>query len=188
MKILIVDNFDSFTYNSEHYLKNYAEVDVIRVDDNKLLSKIINYNKIVLSPGPGLPKDRIELNKIIKKCIELKKPLLGICLGHQAIAESFGAKLFNLKEVNHGLEKNTRIIDNDIIFKNVPSNFLSARYHSWAIDENEFPNSLLITSVDDDDVIMSFKHKTLNIKGLQFHPESILTKYGKIMLKNWVNN
>ena len=188
MQILLIDNYDSFTYNIEHYLRNYSDVDVVRIDKIDL-SKLINYNKIVLSPGPGLPKDRgEELFKIIDKCVINKTSLLGICLGHQAIAEYFGASLINLKEVNHGLEKNTIIIENDIIFKNIPKQFLSGRYHSWAIDNKKLPKELIITSVDKDNIIMSFKHKVLDIKGIQFHPESILTPFGKRILENWVKN
>ena len=187
MKILLIDNYDSFTYNIEHYLRNYSDVDVVRIDELNI-SEISKYNKIVLSPGPGLPKDRIELSNIIDKCVVNEIPLLGICLGHQAIAEYFGAELYNMHEVNHGIEKNTKIINDDIIFKGIPKQFMSGRYHSWAIKNKTFPNELIITSTDNDNIAMSIKHKNLNIKGIQFHPESILTPHGKQIIENWVKN
>ncbi len=187
MKILLIDNYDSFTYNIEHYLRDYSDVDVVRVD--KLdISKLTEYNKIVLSPGPGLPKDRVELHIVIDICVQKKLPLLGICLGHQAIAKYFGASLINLREINHGVEKNTIIIKKDIIYNEVSSNFISGRYHSWAVDKNNFSEKLITTAIDDEGIIMSFKHKAMDIKGIQYHPESILTKDGYKILKNWAIN
>jgi len=187
MKILLIDNYDSFTYNIEHYLRNYSDVDVVRHDEVDL-SEIANYDKIVLSPGPGLPKDRGGLRQIIDKCVIGEIPLLGICLGHQAIAEYFGAKLFNMQEVNHGVEKNTKIINDDNIFKNIPKHFMSGRYHSWAVDSKSITKEIIVTSIDDSNIIMSLKHNSLNIKGIQFHPESVLTKFGNKILENWVKN
>ena len=134
MRILLIDNYDSFTYNIQHYLNDYSDVEVIRVDEIDL-SSISNYDKIVLSPGPGLPKDRVELFKIIDTCVKQNISLLGICLGHQAIAEYFGASLINLKEVNHGIEKNTVITKNDYIYSRISNNFVSGRYHSWAVNQ-----------------------------------------------------
>lgn len=187
MKILLVDNYDSFTYNIEHYLSDYSDVEVIRIDKVDI-STIPEYDKIVLSPGPGLPKDRVELFKIIDTCVKNKISLLGICLGHQAIAEYFGSELINMKEVNHGIEKNTIITKTDYIYSEIPTNFISGRYHSWAVNNETLTKDLIVTSVDDDDVIMSIKHKLLNIKGIQYHPESVLTKQGYKILENWAKN
>jgi len=187
MKILLIDNYDSFTYNIEHYLRNYSDVDVVRVDKINI-SKLITYDKIVLSPGPGLPKDRGELHEIIDNCVIKEIPLLGICLGHQAIAEYFGAKLFNMQEVNHGIEKNTKIINDDSIYNNIPNHFMSGRYHSWAVDSKSITKEIIVTSIDNDNVIMSLRHNSLDIKGIQFHPESVLTKYGFKILENWAEN
>ena len=187
MQVLLIDNYDSFTYNIEHYLRNYCDVKVIRIDDLELQS-IADYDKIVLSPGPGLPKDRQQLFNIIEKSIEFTKPILGICLGHQAIAEYFGAELYNLEEVNHGLEKETLIIKSGFIYKDIPVKFNSGRYHSWAVKTESIPKQLEITSIDNNNVIMSISHTSLNIIGLQYHPESILTKYGKKILRNWITN
>ena len=187
MQVLLIDNYDSFTYNIEHYLRNYCNINVIRIDDLDLQS-IKEYDKIVLSPGPGLPKHRKQLFAIIKKTIEHNKPLLGICLGHQAIAEYFGAELYNLNEVNHGLEKETIVIKETYIYKNIPAKFNSGRYHSWAVKKDSLPKELEISSIDNDNIIMSINHTVLDINGLQYHPESILTKQGKEILENWIKN
>ena len=187
MKILLIDNYDSFTYNIEHYLSDYSDVDVIRIDQVDI-SSISNYDKVVLSPGPGLPKDRVELFKIIDTCAKQEISLLGICLGHQAIAEYFGASLINLIEVNHGIEKNTIIKEDDYIYSGITNHFISGRYHSWAVNLETITNDLIVTSIDDENVIMSIKHKDLDIKGIQYHPESILTKQGYKILENWAKN
>jgi len=185
MKIFVVDNFDSFTFNLVHILEEFAtEVHVKR--NNQINLKILEkFDKIVFSPGPGLPSE-IKIMYDIIHCFKNTKPILGVCLGHQAIAHYFGAQLINMKEVNHGREKPTQIIQSDYIFKNIPAEFNSGRYHSWIVDKNNLPSMLEITSVDSKNHIMSIKHKEYDIRGLQFHPESIMTKYGFEILKNWV--
>lgn len=187
MKIFILDNFDSFTYNLVHILEQFASDvkvyrnNVIRIDE------ISNFDKIVFSPGPGLPSDVKIMTNIIDKYKALK-PILGICLGHQAIAEYFGANLFNMPEVNHGRKFETKIVTDDYIYKNIPSRFNSGRYHSWLVDKNNLPDNLEITSSDKQDNIMSLKHKKLDIRGVQYHPESVMTEYGIEILKNWINH
>ena len=188
MKIVIIDNFDSFTYNLVHICEQFTDnVHVIRY--NKVdVDKLIIYDKIILSPGPGLPSDLVKLYAIIEK-YSPSKAILGICLGHQSIAEFFGAKLVNLNTVDHGIQKNTIVTDeNELLFNDVPRKFLSGRYHSWAVSEKNFPNTLRITAIDKKNIIMGISHKNLNVKGLQFHPESIMTSFGKQILKNWLLN
>jgi anthranilate synthase component II len=186
MNIALIDNFDSFTYNLVHILEQFAdEIQVVRYNLVQIDS-LEQYDRIILSPGPGLPSDLEKLNQIIEMYSSLK-PILGICLGHQAIAEYFGAKLKNLKEPDHGIQKNTIVIDKkEILFREIPEKFLSGRYHSWAANDRNFPDELKITAIDEDNRIMGISHKTLNIKGLQFHPESIMTEYGKEILENWI--
>ena len=186
MKIFILDNYDSFTYNLVHIIEQFATEIVVKRNDDIDISEIYHFDKIVFSPGPGLPSDINIMNEIID-LYKNTKSILGVCLGHQAIAEYFGGKLINMSEVNHGREFETIITVNDYIFKNVPKIFFSGRYHSWIVDQNNFPSTLEITSIDTKDQIMSLRHKDYDIRGVQFHPESIMTKYGKIMLENWVN-
>ena len=186
MKVLIVDNYDSFTFNLYHYVKQFnSDVDVLKNDRVKL-SDIKLYDKIILSPGPGLPSEHENIFKIIKKSIG--KPLLGVCLGHQAIAEFFGAKLVNLSSVNHGVSSLISIINDDYIFNNLNKKINVGLYHSWVIDKNNFPACLEITSVNSDGFISSYKHADLDIRGVQFHPESILTEHGLKMIENWIRN
>lgn len=186
MKIFILDNFDSFTYNLVHIIEQYATVVVVKRNNAVNISEIKGFDKIVFSPGPGLPSDVKIMNEIIDR-YKTTKPILGVCLGHQAIAEHFGANLINMPEVNHGQEFATNIIKDDYIYKNIPETFYSGRYHSWIVNTENFPNELEITSVDNKNQIMSLRHKKFDIRGVQFHPESIMTKYGGEMLKNWVN-
>jgi anthranilate synthase component 2 len=185
MRILIIDNLDSFTYNIKHYLEQFAQtVDVIGVDeiDYKL---ILSYDKIVISPGPGLPSEVPELANLVNN-FQNAKPILGICLGHQAIAEYYGAILENKKEVDHGVAKNTIVVADDILFADIDKQFVSGRYHSWVVKKESVPEEIIVTAVDDDGNVMAFKHKTLNVRGVQFHPESILTPNGLKMIENWV--
>ncbi len=186
MKILIVDNFDSFTYNLVHYVKEFS-IDVKVLRNNEIsLKNICNFDKIILSPGTGLPFHFPILKEIIKKFYK-KKSILGVCLGHQAIAETFDCHLFNLNKVSHGLQRKTIILDKkDKLFKNVPDIFLSARYHSWAVSKEFFSKDLKITAIDEKGVIMAISHKKYNLKGVQFHPESIMTIYGKNIIKNFL--
>jgi len=187
MKILLLDNYDSFTFNLLHLIEQFdgVEVDVFRNDEIEL-SQIDEYDRIVLSPGPGLPEEAGIMMDLIKEFSSVK-PILGVCLGHQAIAQSFGAKLFNLEKVQHGVSTDTIILDSsEKIFKNIPSPFKSGRYHSWVVDRNQLPVCLVITALDKDQNIMALRHSTRNACGVQFHPESILTEHGKTLISNWL--
>jgi anthranilate synthase component 2 len=188
MKILLLDNYDSFTYNLLHLTEQFDGVQVeIRRNDKIKLEEVERYDKIILSPGPGLPSEAGILKPLIKKYSSLKS-ILGVCLGMQAIGEVFGAKLFNLDKVQHGVANKTTVIDtSEILFRNIPSTFKTGRYHSWMVSKEKLPDTLLVTSVDEQKNIMSLRHKTLDVRGVQFHPESILTEYGKEMMGNWIN-
>ena len=189
MKILLLDNYDSFTYNLVHILKGiglYKDLTIFR-NDKIAIEDIEQYDCILLSPGPGVPKDVVIMSDIIKK-YGATKSILGICLGHQAIGEAFGAKLYNLDEVCHGVVTDIFLKNSDSIFKEVPDSFRACRYHSWAISNKNFPKDLVITSEDVNQCVMSIKHRQYNIRGLQFHPESIMSSYGKKMIINWLEN
>lgn len=186
-KVLILDNYDSFTYNLVHYVESNSnfKVDIFRNDEISL-EDVNNYSTIILSPGPGLPKDAGILIEVIKKYASSKK-ILGVCLGMQAIGEVFGATLINLETVSHGVASPIKVIETgDLLFNKLPTCFNTARYHSWIVDKNNFPESLLITSEDENGQIMSFTHKEHKIFGVQFHPESILTDYGKDIITNFL--
>ena len=185
MKILIIDNLDSFTYNIKHYIEQFVDrVDVVRIDDLDY-ECIIEYDKIVISPGPGLPSEKPELAHLVNN-FQNAKPILGICLGHQAIAEYYGAELENKEKVDHGVAKKTIIVEDDIIFSDVNNEFLTGRYHSWVINKDTLPDDIIVTAVDDDGFIMAFKHRKLSVRGVQFHPESILTPNGLKIIENWI--
>ncbi|MCD6111698.1 MAG: aminodeoxychorismate/anthranilate synthase component II [Bacteroidales bacterium] len=188
MKILIIDNYDSFTYNLAQLIEQTGNTFEIIKKDKVNIDEINDYKKILFSPGPGLPNDSNIMFNIIKK-YHRTKSILGICLGHQAIAEYFGCKISHLDKIMHGVSSKINILDdNDYIFKNIPQNFAAARYHSWIVDSNNFSEQLKITSVDQDDNIMSISHKTYDIKGLQFHPESIITDFGVEIISNWISH
>jgi anthranilate synthase component II len=189
MKILMLDNYDSFTYNLVHYLEAADEAIEVTVkrNDKINLEEVDYFDAIVLSPGPGLPKDAGIMPELIKKYAPIK-PILGVCLGHQAIGEAFGSTLKKLETVYHGLGMSTSIIEKDILFENLPQQFITGRYHSWVIDKTKFSSDLAITATDEKGEIMALKHKTYNTRSVQFHPESILTEYGKDMIKNWVSH
>ena len=185
MKIVIIDNYDSFTYNLSHLVKELgAEVTVLRNDQFEL-SDLEQYSKILLSPGPGIPSEAGLLLDVIKTYAG-KKPILGVCLGHQAIGEVFGGKLENLSEVFHGVATEGVQLGRDEIFSGLPDRITMGRYHSWVVSKEDFPDCLEVTAESDDGLIMALKHKTLNIRGIQFHPESVLTPDGKKMLQNWL--
>ncbi len=188
MKLLILDNYDSFTYNLVHLVEKVSDIsfDVIR-NDKIALPQIQEYNKILLSPGPGLPKDAGIMPQLLNQ-YKSTKSILGVCLGLQAIGECYGARLKNLDAVVHGLAKPIKIIAADSIFNNCPDSFITGRYHSWVIDQNQLPESLEITSVDADGNIMSLKHTHHDVKGVQFHPESILSEYGEVIIRNWIES
>ena len=186
MKIVIIDNYDSFTYNLSHLLKELgAEVDVVR-NDKFELKDLEQYDKIVLSPGPGIPSEAGLLLDVIRTYAG-RKPILGVCLGHQAIGEVFGAKLENLSEVYHGVATPVTLKEDDPLFAGLPKRIEVGRYHSWVVSKEGFPDCLEITAVSDEGQIMALRHKELNIFGIQFHPESVLTPDGKIIMKNWLD-
>lgn len=185
MKIVIIDNYDSFTYNLAHLVKELeVEVTVFR-NDQFQLSELDRFDKIILSPGPGIPSEAGLLMDVIRKYAG-RKPMLGVCLGHQAIGEAFGAKLTNLSEVYHGVATPCTQFGNDPIFEGLPKRIEIGRYHSWVVDKSGFPDCLDITAVSDDGQIMGLKHKNYDIRGIQFHPESVLTPDGKKMIQNWL--
>ena len=183
--ILLIDNYDSFTFNLVHYLED-LDIKVTVVRNDKITAQECEiYDAIVLSPGPGIPSEAGNLISIIDYMKD-KKPLLGICLGHQAITEVFGGKIINLDKVYHGVS--TQMTHNgNAIFNLIDTNFEAGRYHSWAAQNSSFPDVLEITAIDENGQIMALKHKELPIYGLQFHPESIMTPQGKTMLKNFID-
>ncbi|HZH68775.1 MAG TPA: aminodeoxychorismate/anthranilate synthase component II [Chitinophagales bacterium] len=184
MKVLMIDNYDSFTYNIVHYLEILgAEVEVFR-NDKISLDSVEQYDKIVLSPGPGLPQNSGILLDLIEQYAPTKS-ILGICLGQQAIGEAFGAELYNLKNVVHGKPRKTIVLKDDLLFKDIPHEFQSGRYHSWAI--KNLPESIELIAEDEEGVIQAIRHKKYDVRGIQFHPESIMTEYGLELLANWLN-
>ncbi|TAH39090.1 MAG: aminodeoxychorismate/anthranilate synthase component II [Bacteroidetes bacterium] len=188
MKILLIDNYDSFTYNLFHLLEQYpnAEVEVKRSDEIDP-EGLQNYNAFVLSPGPGLPSESAMLLKLTRDCINTGK-VLGVCLGHQALAEVRGAKLKNLHKVHHGLSLKTNVMQgDDPLFRNIPENFMTGRYHSWVIDPTSLPEEIRIIATDDEGNVMAIKYVHKPVWGIQFHPESILTEYGKELIFNWLD-
>ena len=185
MKIVIIDNYDSFTYNLSHLVKDLgAEVVVLRNDQFEL-SNLEQFSKIILSPGPGIPSEAGLLLDVIKTYAG-KKPILGVCLGHQAIGEAFGGKLENLSDVFHGVATPCHIIADDPIFSGIDRDITIGRYHSWVVSKENFPACLEVTAVSDEGQIMALRHRELNVRGIQFHPESVLTPDGKKMLQNWL--
>ncbi len=187
MKIIIIDNYDSFTYNLAGLIRTLGyEVDVVR-NDKFEMPFLDQYDKIILSPGPGIPSEAGLLLDVIKNYAD-KKSILGVCLGHQAIGEVFGATLTNLTEVFHGVCTPADLFGNDYIFDTLPSTIDVGRYHSWVVDSVNFPDCLEITAKSDDGCIMGLKHKTLDVHGIQFHPESVLTPEGKKMIENFLKH
>jgi anthranilate synthase component II len=186
-KILVVDNYDSFTFNLVHLLQECGMDCTVLRNDKFLLEDVAAYDKILLSPGPGIPEEAGLLLEVIR-AYGNSKSILGICLGQQAIAEVYGGKLFNLKKPVHGTATPLKIVTKDEpLFKGLPERFMIGRYHSWAVDQLDFPEVLEITAVDDDGVIMALSHKEYDVKGLQFHPESVLSEHGKKLIENWLN-
>ena len=185
MKIVIIDNYDSFTYNLSHLVKELgAEVTVVRNDQFRM-EELEPYSKIILSPGPGIPSEAGLLLDVIRTYAG-RKPILGVCLGHQAIGEVFGGRLENLSDVFHGVATEGTQLENDEMFFSLPRRITMGRYHSWVVSREGFPDCLEITAVSDEGQIMALKHKELNIRGIQFHPESVLTPDGQKMLQNWM--
>ncbi|WDF45690.1 aminodeoxychorismate/anthranilate synthase component II [Chryseobacterium sp. KACC 21268] len=187
-KILVFDNYDSFTYNLVQIIEQIVgeEVDVFR-NDKIALEDIDKYDKIILSPGPGIPEEAGILLELIKKYAPTKS-IFGVCLGQQAIAEAFGGSLINLSEIYHGVATESIQINAHQIFNGLPETLEVGRYHSWAVNPDDFPAELEITSVDKNGMIMSLKHKTYDVHAVQYHPESILTPDGRKILENFLNN
>ena len=187
MKIVIIDNYDSFTYNLSHLIKEIgAEVTVIR-NDQFTLNQLERFDKIVLSPGPGIPSEAGLLLDVIKT-YKGRKPILGVCLGHQAIGEVVGGTLENLSDVFHGVATEGTQFSNDYIFDSLPKRITMGRYHSWVVSRENFPTCLEVTAVSDEGQIMALKHKNYDIHGIQFHPESVLTPEGKTILRNFIDH
>lgn len=188
-KYLVIDNYDSFTYNLVQYMERILgyRVDVFRNTDISL-DQIARYDKILLSPGPGLPHDA-GIMPLAIKTFAASKSILGVCLGHQAIGEAFGGQLEHLGQVLHGIATPTLIsVPDEVLFREVPNRFLAGRYHSWTVSPSHVPDCITVTSVDERGHIMSLRHNTFDVRGVQFHPESILTDYGYKILANWINH
>ncbi len=186
-KILIFDNYDSFTYNLLHTVQSlgHTDVDVIR-NDRMTLEEVERYDKIILSPGPGLPEEAGLLLPLIER-YAATKCILGVCLGHQAIGQLFGAKLENIPYVFHGVQTPAQIVAEDYLFAGLPEEMEVGRYHSWIVSRENFPSELQITALDKEGTIMALRHRTLDLHGVQFHPESILTPQGTAIIRNFLD-
>jgi anthranilate synthase component 2 len=194
MKVLVFDNYDSFTYNLVHLVEKilHEKVDVFR-NDQLPLEEVKKYDKIILSPGPGIPEEAGMLLPLIKAYAP-SKSILGVCLGHQAIGEAFGGKLVNLSTVFHGVATPMRIVSRESVaesqnpglFEGLPDTFEAGRYHSWIVSDENFPGELEVTVRDENNYIMGLQHKKYDVQGVQFHPESVLTPVGEVILRNWV--
>ncbi len=185
-KILVIDNYDSFTFNLVHLLHECGHDATVWRNDKFALEEVAAFDKILLSPGPGIPEEAGLLLDVIRE-YGSSKSILGICLGQQAIAEVYGGTLYNLAKPVHGTATPLRVtVPSEAIFNGLPPSFLVGRYHSWAVSRERFPDTLQITAEDDNGVIMALSHREFDIKGLQFHPESVLTEHGKEMIANWL--
>ena len=184
--ILVIDNYDSFTYNLVHYLEDLGCNVTVKRNDQLTLKEVDAFDKIVLSPGPGIPDEAGLLKDIIAEYAPTKS-ILGVCLGQQAIAEVFGGSLINLDKVYHGIATKIRVVEDDILFKELPKEIEVGRYHSWVVDP-ELPEVLKATSFDENGQVMSLRHKVYDVCAVQFHPESVLTPDGKKIIENWVSS
>lgn len=185
-KILVIDNYDSFTYNLVHYLESLDAEVTVMMNDEVHPDDPQDFDKILLSPGPGIPDEAGLLKNIIKRYAPTKS-ILGVCLGQQAIAEVFGGSIINLSTVHHGVAATIKIlVDNEPLFKSLPKQIEVGRYHSWSVDPATLPAVLEATSVDENGQIMSLRHTIFDVKGVQFHPESVLTPHGKKILESWI--
>ena len=187
MKIVIIDNYDSFTYNLSPLVKELgAEVSVMRNDEFEL-EALDAFDKIILSPGPGIPSEAGLLLDVIREYAG-RKPILGVCLGHQAIGEVFGGKLTNLSTVFHGVATEGTQLGNDYLFDGLPERITMGRYHSWVVDREGWPEALEVTALSDEGQVMALRHRKMDIHGIQFHPESVLTPDGRHMLENFIRH
>jgi anthranilate synthase component II len=188
MKLLVVDNYDSFVYNLVHMIYNIGVDDITVVKNDKFqFDDVKLFDKILLSPGPGVPKDAGLMPKVIQQ-FGATKSILGVCLGHQAIAEAYGCKLKNLNEPLHGIASKINFLEEDYLFENTPSNFQIGHYHSWVVDEKSINSKIKILAKDENENIMSIAHEHYDVRGVQFHPESVLTENGKQIISNWINH
>ncbi|MDA0201573.1 MAG: aminodeoxychorismate/anthranilate synthase component II [Bacteroidetes bacterium] len=185
-KTFVIDNYDSFTYNLVHYLEELGAAVTVKRNDQFDLEEIESYDYLLLSPGPGIPDEAGLLKAAIKKYASTKK-ILGVCLGQQAIGEVFGAQLINLDTVFHGVATPVEVTEEDLLFRDLPKTFEVGRYHSWVV-QTPLPEALVATSYDDRQQLMSLRHKDYAVRAVQFHPESILTPFGKKILENWINS
>jgi len=188
-RILVIDNYDSFTYNLVHYIEMVTGLRPAVFRNNEISPEEVGaYDKILLSPGPGVPDEAGVCLELIRRYSK-NKSILGVCLGHQAIGEAFGAELVNLKKVYHGLSTQVFVLDStDVLFRDIPVTFNAGRYHSWIISNKNIPECLKVTCIDSDQMIMAVRHRNYDVAGVQFHPESVLTENGINIIRNWVNN
>ncbi|MFT6872976.1 MAG: anthranilate synthase component 2 [Roseivirga sp.] len=188
MKILVLDNYDSFTFNLVHYLGELgyrSDMDICR-NDQIDLAAVSSYDKVLLSPGPGVPSEAGIMPELIKRYGK-EKSILGVCLGHQGIAEAYGAQLYNMPEVLHGVTSELKVTDaSDRLFQGLPETYKICHYHSWNVDKEHLGEELVVTAIDEYGEIMAISHKEYDVKGVQFHPESIMTEHGHELLKNWL--
>lgn len=187
MRLLVFDNYDSFTYNIVHALRQLGVNPDVARNDRITLDEVDRYDKIILSPGPGIPSEAGLLMPLLDR-YATSKSILGVCLGHQAIGERFGAKLHNLSKVYHGLQTPINITADDYIFDGLPRTLAVGRYHSWVVDNDQFPADLEVTAVDANGAIMALRHRSLDVRGVQFHPESILTPEDTKIFQNWLKH
>lgn len=190
MNILLIDNYDSFTYNLFQYITEEGGADVnvtVWRNDRFELDDVERFDKIILSPGPGVPDEAGLLKAVIRR-YATTKPILGVCLGEQAIGEVFGAEIHNLPTVFHGTQSKVSIVADDYIFSDMPDNILVGRYHSWVVKQNKFPAELEVTALSEEGLVMALRHRTYDVHGIQFHPESILTPEGRRMIRNFITH
>ena len=187
MKLLVFDNYDSFTYNLVQLVERIARIEVeVRRNDQVPMEEIKKYDKIILSPGPGIPAEAGSLLPLIREYGSTKS-ILGVCLGHQAIGETYGGTLTNLSTVYHGVATPITIDATNYLFRGLPASIAVGRYHSWVVERESFPEALEITATDEQGYVMALQHRTYDVAGVQFHPESVLTPDGEIILRNWLN-
>jgi anthranilate synthase component 2 len=186
-KVLVLDNYDSFTYNLVHLLKELGATVTVRRNDQIMLEEVNEFEKILLSPGPGVPSEAGIMPELIKKYASTKS-IFGVCLGHQAIGEAFGCELQNMPDVYHGVAHTITVRQKDWFFDQIPTSFLACRYHSWTVLPPPANSPIEVLAIDENGQVMALRHAQYNVRGVQFHPESILTEYGKEMLQNWLSN
>ncbi|WP_442589496.1 anthranilate synthase component II [Pedobacter sp. AW31-3R] len=187
-KILVIDNYDSFTYNLVHLINELGREAEVWRNDKFELADVDQFDKILLSPGPGIPQEAGLLLDVIRTYAPTKS-ILGVCLGQQAIAEAFGGTLFNLGRPMHGIATPIDVLDSEeVLFRACPKSINVGRYHSWVVNQNDLPGCLTVTATDSHTEIMALRHHTYDVRGVQFHPESVLTEYGKQMIQNWLEN